>query len=409
MIKFNKDEITQNDTFCILPWIHLEIRENGHIYPCSRSLSQYPLGNFKLNKYEQIWNNENFKKLRLNMLNNKKSSQCTDCYRIEKFNGTSLRKKFNFTNKDKFHLIEETNSDGTLNNFNLHFISLRLSNLCNLKCQYCDHNSSTSWISDQKSLGYQGSDLVRSDSFNTKEECINFFSKHIKTLKAVYLIGGEPLIDPIHNVILDYFIEQGRTDITITYNSNLTKLKIKDIDLIDKWKKFDSVIIDASIDSHGERNDYIRYGSKWSDIASNIRRIKNESNVTLRIYPTISIFNIGTLIDSIKYWMKNEFVKGHEIIFNILEGPIYFNIQILPESDKLKIKNDIILFTKELFQTFDTVSAVQLTKQFKELLQFLETKNDTNNGLKRFEEHCDEIDKLRGSNWRAAFPELIRK
>ncbi|CBW24953.1 putative Radical SAM domain protein [Halobacteriovorax marinus SJ] len=407
MSKLDDQQISNNDTFCILPWIHLEIRENGNIYPCSRSLSAYPLGDFKKLSYSKIWNSEEFKKLRLNMLNNVKSKHCIDCYRIEKYNGTSLRKKFNFTNKDKIPLIHQTKTDGSLEKFDLNFVSIRLSNLCNLKCQYCDHNSSTAWITDQRKLGYQGEDLLRTDSFSSKEECLDFFSNHIDTLKAIYLIGGEPLIDPYHNIILDYFIEQGRSDIAITYNSNLTELSVKGTDLVEKWKFFDKVILDASIDSHQERNDYIRYGSSWDKLERNIVRLKDHSNVKLRFYPTISIFNVFTLIESIKYWLDKEYIQGHEIIFNILEGPEYFNIQTLPNESKREIRENIIQFTKELFQNYDMASAIQLSKQFKELLQFLETSHEGQDNLRAFREHCDKIDQLRGSNWREVFPELI--
>ncbi len=405
----DEDEITSNDTFCILPWIHLEVRENGYTYPCSRSLSEFPLGNFKSQSFKDIWNNSSFKNLRLNMLNNVKSSQCIDCYRIEKFNGTSLRNKFNLTNKDSFHLINNTHIDGSIDGFKLKFISIRLSNLCNLKCHYCDHNHSTAWIPDQKKLGYQGDDLQRFDTFQSKEDCIAFFKEHIDTLEALYIIGGEPLLDPLHDVILDYFIELSRTDISIIYNSNLTEITPRKIDLIEKWNKFDNIIIDASIDSHESRNDYIRFGSKWDKIEKNIFRIKNESNIKLRFYPTISIFNILTFIDSIKFWIEMDYIKGHEIVFNLLEGPKYFNIQILSKELKQKVRDEVVSFTKYLFQNFDTLSAVQLTKQFKELLQFMESSPSDENLFQEFKEQCMKIDSIRGSNWRSTFPELDGK
>ncbi len=113
------------------------------------------------------------------------------------------------------------------------------------------------------------------------------------------------------------------------------------------------------------------------------------------------------MIESIKYWLDKEYIQGHEIIFNILEGPEYFNIQTLPNKSKREIRENTIQFTKELFQNYDMASAIQLSKQLKELLQFLETSHEGQDNLKAFREHCDKIDQLRGSNWREVFPELI--
>jgi radical SAM protein with 4Fe4S-binding SPASM domain len=57
-----------SNTFCVLPWIHLNIQPNGDIYPCCMAPYGMPIGNTKDNTLEEIWNNEQMMSIRKDML-----------------------------------------------------------------------------------------------------------------------------------------------------------------------------------------------------------------------------------------------------------------------------------------------------------------------------------------------------
>jgi len=392
-------------TFCILPWVHLEIQQEGNTYPCCRSQFNKPLGNTHNNSPEEIWNSSKLKQLRLDMLNDKRSNYCTDCYKIEECGGTSLRIRHNLIHQHDFDLVEKTHQDGSLDDFTLKFLGLRFSNICNIKCQYCDQNYSTSWFADQRTLGINPEHLNLTESFNSKSDLLDFINRVLPTLDSIYMAGGEPLLDKTHLVLLDLLIERGRTDIQLIYNSNLTTLTPFNQNVVDRWKKFDKVIIDVSIDSHEERNDYIRTGSNWKKIESNFLELKQYKNIITRVFCTVTIFNVLTIVESIKYWLDKGVTEENKIIFNLLEAPLIHNIQSLDSKKKTQLTKTIQDYSKYIFQNSDLVGAMYLTNQLKNLINFMNLK-DTSHEREGFISKCDKLDKIRGLNWRKTFPEL---
>ena len=47
----------------------------------------------------------------------------------------------------------------------------------------------------------------------------------------------------------------------------------KDKDIINYWKNFTNVFLVSSIDSWGDRAEYMRKGTKWDQLITNINRI----------------------------------------------------------------------------------------------------------------------------------------
>ena len=50
----------------------------------------------------------------------------------------------------------------------------------------------------------------------------------------------------------------------------------------------------VSIEFWGDKNDYLRYGSKWDDIMNNVRKFK-EHDVKISWHSTVNALNIGYL------------------------------------------------------------------------------------------------------------------
>lgn len=392
-------------TFCILPWVHLEIQQEGNTYPCCRSQFNEPIGNTHQNTPEEIWNSEKLRELRLKMINDEESSYCTDCYRTEACGATSLRIRHNLIHQNDFHLVDKTKADGSLENFSLKFLGLRFSNICNIKCQYCDHTYSTSWFSDQKALGMDPSQLRLTSSFNSNKDLLDFISRNLSSLESIYMAGGEPLLDKTHEALLEFLIDEDRTDIQLIYNTNLTTLKPFQKSIIEYWKEFDEVILDISIDSHGPRNDYIRHGSDWKKIEKNFLTLSKYKNIVPRVFCTVTVFNALTIVDSIKYWLSRGLTLEDRIIFNFLENPHYYNCQRLDPNTKLNLVKEIQDFSKEIFQNSEFAGAMYLTNQLKILINFLQVR-DISNEDQNFSDKCDELDKVRGTSWRDIFPEL---
>ena len=90
----NKKESRFNNSavFCMAPWVHLHTVSKGKVYQCCMAPYDKELGNIKHSTLFEIWNNEDMKTLRNNMLSNKKTESCQRCYVAEKIGNSSVRK-----------------------------------------------------------------------------------------------------------------------------------------------------------------------------------------------------------------------------------------------------------------------------------------------------------------------------
>ena len=323
-------------TFCILPWIHLYANPDGNVLPCCVGDWQKPMGNVQNKKLEDVFNNEKFKQMRTNMLKGKRCEECTACYRDEDAGNSSFRKH---SNEQFEKYIEDavlnTNDDGSMDDFRLRYLDVRWSNICNFKCRSCGGTYSSSWAKeDGKSNAYT---FAGGDS---NDDLYKQFEPHFDTIEEFYFAGGEPLLTDKHYEILQYLIDHGRTDVKLRYNTNMSVLKYKGKNILDLWKKFSNVVIGASLDHYGSKAEYIRHGTDWSLVESNLKLIRKETpHVELHTNTVVSIFNIKTLPEFVQYIIDNDLVsiENYNPNFYNIMNPDYYSFKIIPEEDKIDI------------------------------------------------------------------------
>ena len=323
-------------TFCILPWIHLYANPDGNVLPCCVGDWQKPMGNVQNKKLEDVFNNEKFKQMRTNMLKGKRCEECTACYRDEDAGNSSFRKHSN-EQFEKYidDAVLNTNDDGSMDDFRLRYLDVRWSNICNFKCRSCGGTYSSSWAKeDGKSNAYT---FAGGDS---NDDLYKQFEPHFDTIEEFYFAGGEPLLTDKHYEILQYLIDHGRTDVKLRYNTNMSVLKYKGKNILDLWKKFSNVVIGASLDHYGSKAEYIRHGTDWSLVESNLKLIRKETpHVELHTNTVVSIFNIKTLPEFVQYIIDNDLVsiENYNPNFYNIMNPDYYSFKMIPEEDKIDI------------------------------------------------------------------------
>ena len=197
--------------------------------------------------------------------------------------------------------------DKFLNNeYKIRHLDVRNTNLCNLECTICVPYYSSKWA---ERLG--GQKFVTTD-----------FSVDLSNVEHIYFAGGEPLLNPKHWKILDSI--SNPEHITLQYNSNLTSIK----DIEKYWPRFKNVKLNASMDAVGKLGEYLRYGTDWDKWEENLHYAANYA--TVKINPTISVLNIFHL-QEIESWSK------YPVEYNILTGPDYLNVNVLPTELKKQI------------------------------------------------------------------------
>jgi hypothetical protein len=334
-------KLMESETFCMLPWIHLHAWPDGRAYPCCLGKAAHPVGNFKDKSMREIWNDEPMRAMRQNMLTNKPCLECGDCYEQEGAGFTSMRNNSNKSFGHHVAEIDNTLPDGSLPDMKLHYWDVRFSNICNLKCRSCGSIFSSRWYDDDVKLW--GKELRPRVQFagRHEEDVWEQMQEHVPYLDQVYFAGGEPLIMEEHNRILKLLIEKGNTRVRLVYNTNLTELKFKKQSVLDLWKHFPTICVAASLDDMGDRAAVIRSGTDWAQVEQNIRDLKEQCpHIDFMISPTLSIMNIWNFTKFHRYMVESGFIQPKDFNLNILQGPDYYRIDLLPLPIKLQFKQE---------------------------------------------------------------------
>jgi len=329
-----------SNNLCILPWIHLHAFANGDVYPCCMADYNFKLGNSRNQTFTEIWNSQRMKELRVSMINDQQHSACDKCYNIENSGGTSMRQNMNTQFSHKFTNVDTTHPDGTVDKVDMTYMDIRFSNICNFKCRSCGPTFSSQWKDEWEQL-YTGGTWPRVTRVkNTLAEVWEDIETWIDTVEQIYFAGGEPLIMDEHYKILEYLIANNKTDIGISYNTNMSTLVYKKHNVIDLWKHFKNIRIDASLDGYGKHAEYIRAGTDWNQVEKNIEYVRSNCvNITFSISCTVSVYNAFHITDFFKYCIDKKFVDYPDnITINIVQFPELLNTQVLP----MHLKNQVI-------------------------------------------------------------------
>ena len=353
-----------NKHFCILPWVHLDVQPNGGCRTCCL-IRQDSLGNIKNQKVEDIVNSFEQKKLRANMLAGKFSEACVECHQDESSGHMSLRQRANKAFYKADDMIDNTSNDGSIDTFNLKHVTLRFSNLCNLSCVYCSSIYSTA-IKDEANTGYI-------KSFENKMELEKFIDENCRYTEVFDLMGGEAILDPLHNEFLNLMIQKGKTNITLLYTTNLSIDLSTKTDLLEKWKQFKEVGFIVSLDAEEKLGENIRRGLKWDIALKNIAFVK--ANLDFRhfiIQPTVSTLNIFNLASFINYLLKNELVYPSNIIFNYLYRPLKYSLESLNKYQSVEIVRSIKELKKNLVSNYEISQVAGLIRNLNALIVRIE-------------------------------------
>lgn len=330
--------LTQSDVFCMIPWIHMHAFPDGRAYPCCLSDDQYPIGNFKQASMQQVWNDAPYKVMRKNMIEDKPCKECTKCYEQEKNGFMSMRNSTNKNFGQHINLVDQTLSDGTFDEFKLRYYDIRFSNLCNFTCRTCGGWFSSSWHTEEEAIYGKRNYPKIMFAGRTETDMWEQLEPHIPYLEQVYFAGGEPMMMEEHYRILKELARREMFDVKLIYNTNFSRLHLKNDNVLDYWRLFKNVSVGASLDAMGSRAEYIRKGTKWDDIVRNREQmLKICPNTDFYVSSTVSIYNAMHVTDFHQDWSNRGFIKPQDWNINILQGPTRDRIDVLPSVYKEQV------------------------------------------------------------------------
>ena len=407
LTKNQHDLLTKSKTFCMYPWIHLHTYPTGAAYPCCQSEMKYSVGNARTHTLKEIWNSPGQRQLRLDMLSETSNPVCNKCYEQEDSGFFSGRKS---ANKHHGHLIDrvhETQTDGTVDRFEMTYWDIRFSNLCNLKCRSCGHIFSSQWYQDQARLAgpeWKEQNTVLNYAGRTETDMWTQLEPHLDYVEQIYFAGGEPLLMEEHYNILEELVKRERFDVRLIYNTNFTHTDLKGRSVFEYWQQFKSVAVGASLDGMGHPAEYIRKGTKWYDVVQNRHQmIATCPDVDFYISPTLSIMNAWHLPDFHREWVAAGLIRAQDLNVNILQDPAHYRIDIAPAEYKQRLEEK---YLKHLSWMSDRDPLQRATQGFRSAIAFMNATDNTQL-IDTFWRKTHELDSIRNESWSDVLPELV--
>ena len=393
--------LNESKVFCMFPWVHLNVTPKGDIYPCCSNNYTAPFGSTKTHSLKEAFNNDQMKALRLDMLNERQSKICEFCYKHEEAGPHSFRNysKEQFSNRFD-EIVPTTLDDGTVPEFKMHYFDIRFSNICNFKCRTCGSEFSSQWGAEmRKHYDKKHPIVIHADK---NGDLLKEVLGQIEHIDLAYFAGGEPLITDEHYVMLEEMIRLGRTDITLRYNTNASSIKYKNYDILDLWKHFKKVELSCSIDHYGERAEYMRHGTDWGKVESNLLSFRKLDYVSFQINTVFSIYNYLTIGEFYEYLKSKNIVRGDDWYHSLYlaVNPGYYSAQSLPKELKAIAREKA-----DAFCLANTDSNPVLRRLVHDAASFA-TPDTWSIFGKEFLGHTASIDKIRGESFWDTFPEL---
>jgi organic radical activating enzyme len=269
-------------------------------------------------------------------------------------------------------------------------VELRLGNVCNNACLTCNSYSSSRWYPDEKKIAkdlpwFKLRDLDAFKWFEKPEFYQDLASKSA-SVEEIYINGGEPTLIRAHFSYLESLVNTGACkNVHLVYSLNM--MDVPD-SLIELWKHFKKVTINASIDDVGDRNYYIRYPTKWEQTLVSMNKLSTVPNVEWHVTQTVSILNIHNLSELWNFLQVNfNKIPYH----NYVLYPEYMSLAAVPEN----VKDQLAQQYKDILPSM----------QYQELVAKLGIpySEKANTQAREF---INAVDKARNLNYKNYIPEL---
>lgn len=285
--------MNENKYLCTAPWTHTYLSPQTERRICCASREQASWQRQYIDQpdsasnttyspatLDEHWNSEQMRSVRRRILNGEAIPECEVC----NDNLLNLYTYRDYFTKTLFpHKIQEiydsTDETGFTTMKPVSF-DYRIYNLCNFKCRMCGEQLSSSWESEKRAMNMWNPDRDKWMVPEVKAKIEDFqqtvCEKELwdavlnNTIEEIYWVGGEPLMYQIHWDVMQHLVDSGHSkNVTVRYNTNLSRTKYKGKNLYDLLPHFKHVNMCCSQDATKEVAEWIRTGLKWDEWLAN--------------------------------------------------------------------------------------------------------------------------------------------
>jgi len=291
--------------YCAAPWRGLHINPRGDVKTCCAG-NPNMLGNLNSQTIQQVLNSNLMTEIRASLAQGQAHDYCSNCVRAERFGADSERQWHNNVNPD---------FDYAAAGDQYHYpviVDVRWNTTCNFSCNYCDPSASSKWA-QLKQVPF------KSGTRPYYEQVCDFLEQHHAHIHEVALVGGEPLLLPENERLLDVIPETAIVTLITNLNVDLQNNKI-----FRKLAQRNRVGWSMSFDNIGDRFEYVRYGGDWGMLQENLKTIQHLMQSQGQwggVHAVYSIYNATRLCEF------RQFVEsaGATVLWQNLFQPLYLD------------------------------------------------------------------------------------
>jgi pyruvate-formate lyase-activating enzyme len=419
------------DIFCNTPWYELHIYHNGDLGICCQEAhklyapdSRYNIANMSIAEW---FDSAPARKFRQSVLGDTQVSACSISTADEQLGSNSRRINANqksviftksafqesFNQSPGFHhFLHSEKNQGAVGETHPIDLHIDLGNYCNLACKMCSPKASSTIASQQVKWGIESSKTYLGVDWTQNQTVWNSF-KHqllkIPKLRNIHFMGGETLLTPKFENLVDWFIEHNRTDIRFSFVTNGTVFRPQ---LMEKLQQFQQVGIEVSIEALDEKNSYQRQGTDTKLVLHHVDRYLeycNGSSITVTLRPAVSILTIGSYHQLLEYALTHSLVVKQLFVHK----PLFLNPRLIPDAVKQQyIKNFeglVYQLPDKDFNHSDPNNSKLIISEYAQScinLLKLPSPEDGEVQLKELVDHCRRWDQIYGYNAREIYPEF---
>jgi MoaA/NifB/PqqE/SkfB family radical SAM enzyme len=240
--------------FCAAPWRGLHINPRGDVKTCCAG-DPNMLGNLNSGTIAEILHSPVMQDIRSSIQRGEPHAYCYNCVQAERY-GRSERDWHNNLNP------EFDPATAGLTEHHPVLVDIRWNTTCNLSCNYCAEACSSKWAA----LKHMS---VASGARPYYESVCDYLAQHQEHIREVALVGGEPLLLPENERLLDVIPE----DCIVTLITN-GSVELDNNRIFQKLAQRKKVGWSISFDNTKERFEYVRHGARWDMLLRNLDRIQ---------------------------------------------------------------------------------------------------------------------------------------
>ena len=413
----NLDDISP--TMCLAKWtegtlyISSGMTQSCHLVRKNRS----PI-DIVLKDPANLFNTPQKKKERKLMLDGVRQPGCASCNKVEKTNNAISDRMWK--NNHHFMHKEDVLAVGHEGNLNPTELEIGFDNTCNLKCMYCKPSNSSSWVSETLQYGvYPGGQGLIEERLSIEDQEIytkafwEWFPTVYQGLKVLRVTGGEPFLSKQTLKLLDYIIANPNLEMEFALNSNFS-ISNKMIDpyiekigeMIDK-KVIKSIKIFTSMESAGERAEYIRYGLDYElwkqNFISILERFSDVKIVIMATYNVLSVTSFDSLLEFVEE-LKGKYQNRVSIDPVQMKGPEFLAIDIIHDRPELLSYIQKTAQRMKEHGSYTKLENIRIQRIY-QVSKSLPS-NDVTEKRKTFIEFINEYDRRKKTDFLSTFPEM---